>query len=466
MNVDKDLFMYDLVAVTIIRDEAPYMKEWLDYHLLAGVDHFLIYDNDSLDNLQEILTPYVDKKLVTLIPYPKIHRQLEAYNDAVRYFKFFCRRMTFIDVDEFIFPQDGKSISQVADEILDSTNATGLAVNLHTFGSNNFEDADFEKGVLERFTRRAVDDWTPLEGDIPSGNAAVKIIADPRRINFFSNPHVPNFFESCSCINEHGVEVTVNFSVPVTADKIVINYYATKSREEYVKKIHRHQTARFAKKNELVGFDANDKNEILDEGILIYRDNLRAEQIPESSDALKILASKKRISHSRMLKALVENLTPDFSKNNLKAYFENPKNRAAYFNDFIKLLRKAPPVFFEGKLETFLTCLTISSYLQKGYLDEVTGTLFEEASLNALCKTFSTKISIVELRLLIGELPRLLAMPYAAVNSLLVACGSIFPQWLQDFRANGDMRNFEELTYIMRMVQLIAAYRKLIKVEN
>ena len=52
MDVDKNLFMYDLVAVSIVRDEAPYIKEWLDYHLLAGIDHFLIYDNDSADNLR------------------------------------------------------------------------------------------------------------------------------------------------------------------------------------------------------------------------------------------------------------------------------------------------------------------------------------------------------------------------------------------------------------------------------
>ena len=174
MKVDKDLFMYDLVAVTIVHNEAPYIAEWIDYHLLAGVDQFLIYDNESDDNLHEILKPYIEKNLVALVDYPKKNRQIEAYNDAIRQFKFFCRLMAFIDVDEFIFPQDGKSIVEVVDEVLNrDEHAAGLAVNLHIFGSNNLDNADNKVGVLERFTRRAEDDWAPDNGELKSGNAVV-----------------------------------------------------------------------------------------------------------------------------------------------------------------------------------------------------------------------------------------------------------------------------------------------------
>lgn len=465
MNVDKDLFMYDLVAVTIVRDQAQYLKEWLDYHLLAGVNHFLIYDNDSSDNLQEVLKPYAEKNLVTVSPAPQTHRQLEAYNDAVRNFKYFCRLMTFIDVDEFIFPKDGKSIAQVTDEILETNNADGVAINLHTFGSNNLEKADDNVGVLERFTRRAVDDWAPLENDIPSGNAAVKVIVDPRRIKCFTNPHVPKFLDGCKCVNENGVEVTATFSVPVTANKIVINYYMTKSRAEYAEKVHRRETAKFAKRNELVGFDVNDRNEVVDEEILTYRENLCTEQIPKG-DALKYFAGKNRINGGRMLKALVGNLTPEFKKSNLKVYFQNEKNRTNYFNDMIQLYKNSPPTFFEGDFETFLICVNVSLYLKKGYLDQLTGALFEEASLNALCQTFLTNISIVDLRLLIDELPRLVTLPYKAVDALFVGTHGAFTKFLQEFRVNGEMEKFEELTYLTRMLQTLAAYRSVLNERN
>lgn len=459
MNVDENLFMYDVVAVTIIRDQAPYIKEWIDYHLLAGVNHFLIYDNDSSDNLQEVLKPYAEKKLVTVMPAPQTHRQLEAYNDAVRNFKYFCRLMAFIDVDEFILPKGGKSIAQVTDEILDAADADGIAINLHNFGSNGIEKADNNVGVLERFTRRAVDDWAPLEGEIPSGNAAVKVIADPRRIKCFTNPHVPKMLDGCKCVNENGVEVTGNFSVPVTADKIVINCYVTKSRAEYAEKVHRRETAKFAKRNEVIGFDANDRNEVVDEEILTYREKLRAEKVPKG-DALKYFAEKNRINGGRIFKALVENLMPDFEKKNLKVYFENPKNRTKYFEELIKFYKSAPPGFFDGEFETFLICVNVSLYLKKGYLDGTLGALFEEASLNALCQTFFTRISIVDLRLLIDELPRLVTLPYKAVDSLFVGTHNVFIQFLQTFRTEGEMEKFEELTYLIRMLQTLAAYRR------
>ena len=460
MSVDKDLFMYGLAAVTIVHNEAPYIKEWLDYHLLAGVDHFLIYDNDSGDNLREVLQPYVDKKVVTLIPYPKVNRQIESYNDAIRYFKYYCRRMAFIDVDEFIFPQNGKNITEVTDEIL-SDNTAGLAVNLHTFGSNNLENADYSIGVLERFTRRAVDDWIPIKNDILSGNAAVKTIADPRKLKMFSdNPHVPEYFEDCFAVNENGKVVKTTFSTPVSAEKIVINYYSTKSREEYAQKMHRRETARFVPRNEPTDFDVNDRNEVADEEILTYREKLRAEQIPKGGDELKILSGRKRINSGRMLTALVKSLTPDFSKSNLKKFFESPKNRSNYFNDLVKLYKKAPPTFFVGNMDTYLTCSVVSEYLRKSFPNDMTYSLFEEASLNAICKTFMSSLSIADLRLLIGELPRLLAMPYPTVNTLIEVCLELFPQFLNDFRTNNDWKSFEELTYLTKMLLSFSTSRR------
>lgn len=103
--VDKDLFLHDLAVVAILKNEGPYLKEWLDYHLLAGVDHFYIYDNDSTDNQAEVAKPYVEAGLVDYIPFPGQAMQFAAYNDAVKKFKFQSRYMAFIDGDEFIFPK-------------------------------------------------------------------------------------------------------------------------------------------------------------------------------------------------------------------------------------------------------------------------------------------------------------------------------------------------------------------------
>ena len=63
MREDASLFRYELAVVAILKNEAPYVREWVEYHLVAGVDHFYLYDNDSEDNLAEVLKPLIVKRL-------------------------------------------------------------------------------------------------------------------------------------------------------------------------------------------------------------------------------------------------------------------------------------------------------------------------------------------------------------------------------------------------------------------
>ena len=258
--VDKNLFLYDLAVVAIMKNEAPYVKEWLDYHILAGVDHFYIYDNDSPDNLKQILQPYIDDGTVTYTFYPGKCRQMEAYNDAVHRFRFFSRYMAFNDGDEFIFPQNNKSIVEVADEILsDKPNACGLAMNFLFYGSNNLETADYSKGVLERFTRHA-----------DKAHTSVKTLANPRRIKVVDNPHFVYCFEGYHIINENGGVVPLYSNNPPTTEKIFVSHYSCKSREEYEKKVKRGYPDRLQYKFESF---KHENNEIFDDSILKYREN-------------------------------------------------------------------------------------------------------------------------------------------------------------------------------------------------
>ena len=61
---------YSLTAATIIQNEASWIAEWLEFHLLPdiGVEHFFLYDDGSTDNTSLVLAPYVAAHLVTLVP--------------------------------------------------------------------------------------------------------------------------------------------------------------------------------------------------------------------------------------------------------------------------------------------------------------------------------------------------------------------------------------------------------------
>ncbi len=430
MAVDKNLFLYNLAVVSIMKSEAPYVKEWLDYHLLAGVEHFYIYDNESPDNLKEVLQPYIDSGTVTYIFYPGKARQYEAYNEAVQNYKFFCRYIAFIDADEFIFPQNNKSIVEVTDEILqDKPNAGGLAANIYYFGSNNLETADYTKGVLERFTRRAPIDWIPLIGkdkSLPGGTAHVSTITIPRKIHHFGNPHYAYYFENCYAVNSNGGRVPTYYNNPPLVDKIVMNHYSVKSKEEYFEKIKRGTADNKNNIYNLQRFQRDDHNEIFDDSILAYRD--ARQQNPLETKSAK---------HQRTYSALFKNLSPTFGKNPAKK-------------------------IFVGKLETFLTCLRLASYLRENLFNETVGKFFEEMSLEAIHKTLYTTIAPADLRLLFFEMPNILKMNYPAVENICQDCIKIIPKLMDKFRTPiaGDWKSFIELKYFMEMLKVFEQNKK------
>ena len=416
--VDRNLFLHDLAVVAILKNEGAYLKEWLDYHLLAGVDHFYLYDNDSPDNQREVAKPYVEAGLVDYFSAPGKGMQYAVYNDAVKRFKFHCRYMAFIDGDEFIYPKTNQSIAETVDEVLShDEHAAGLVINWHTFGSNNYETADYSCGVLERFNRRAPNDWAPAgkfnDNDIKLGNAHVKTIADPRRIKFINNPHYLNFVDNFYAVNENIEHVPYWCNFPVTADKIVINHYYTKSREEYRAKHTRGYAASYAQDPHYTDkrFEVHDRNEVFDDGILTYR-AARAKNFSLQSDAER-------------------------------------------FNLVTAALTKTLSAYSSGKIfsmETALTCRALSAYLREKVPSE-RWNIYEEASLGALLQSTSN-MSFAEARLFLRELPKLLKLPYPVVDELRAATLQIIPQMMKTLRINSMLEEYVELDYLQDILKL------------
>ena len=253
--VDKNLFLYDFALVAIMKGEEPYVKEWLDYHLLAGVNHFYIYDNGSTPEFKKILQPYIDAEIVTYISYPGKFRQIEAYSDALWRFRFLCRYMAFLDGDEFIFPKKRSTVTELADYLIkDDNEVLGITLHWMIYGSNGQINADYSKGILERFTRREA-----------IFNQQIKSVINPRRANYFWTSHFPVGYYGCNFIDVNDDQYAV------------IHHYHTKSREEYTLKENRgnaiyHKDVFYTDSM----FEAHDKNEVYDDSILKYRDTRQA----------------------------------------------------------------------------------------------------------------------------------------------------------------------------------------------
>lgn len=92
-----------LVFVLMAKNEAPYIEEWIEFHIKQGVSHFIIYDNESTDNFYEVLKPYINSGIVTYKIVKGLFRQVDIYNTAFMNYRDKFRYMAFLDTDEFMF---------------------------------------------------------------------------------------------------------------------------------------------------------------------------------------------------------------------------------------------------------------------------------------------------------------------------------------------------------------------------
>ena len=59
-----------LSLATMIKNQRQWLREWLEFNLMMGIEHIIIYDNVSTDQPLEILQPYIDQGVITYIPWP------------------------------------------------------------------------------------------------------------------------------------------------------------------------------------------------------------------------------------------------------------------------------------------------------------------------------------------------------------------------------------------------------------
>lgn len=104
---------YHVSLCTIFKDEEPYLKEWIEFHRIIGIDHFYMYNNNSSDDGERVLKPYIDMGIVSLISWPQNQAQLEAYKNGCERARGETEWLGFIDIDEFIIPEVKNNIYEV-----------------------------------------------------------------------------------------------------------------------------------------------------------------------------------------------------------------------------------------------------------------------------------------------------------------------------------------------------------------
>lgn len=139
---------YNVSVCCMFKNEAKYLREWLLYHRIIGIDHFYLYNNNSDDNYQEVLQPFIDEGYVTLVEWPMPQGQIPAYEDWYSRFRRETRWGTFIDVDEFICPYDETNVSKWLEEY---SKYPAVKMYWKIFGTSGNITHDDTKLVIEQY---------------------------------------------------------------------------------------------------------------------------------------------------------------------------------------------------------------------------------------------------------------------------------------------------------------------------
>lgn len=247
---------YYLSVCMVVRNEAPFIEEQLEFHLLQGVSHFYIYDNGSTDGTLEILKRYESLGIVTLRELHVRPVQFVAYNDALERYKEETEWIAFIDTDEFLVGINGNDIVSHLEGL--NSDVAAFAVHWLIFGSSGYLKE--EPGlVIERFTRRQ-----------RHTNQHVKSIVRPYLVTSVGkNPHTFRAKPHTRIVDENGDELPAEYArIPGSTEKFALFHYHVKSKEEYFKRKIGNQDSgsgkEYTPENALERFIAHDVNDVRD----------------------------------------------------------------------------------------------------------------------------------------------------------------------------------------------------------
>lgn len=96
--------MFELCACTMVRNQARAMREWVMYHAWVGVERWFIYDNNSDDEIDEVVRELEGQGYnISRVTWPWVKSQEAGFSHCVLRAKEECKWVGFFDVDEFFY---------------------------------------------------------------------------------------------------------------------------------------------------------------------------------------------------------------------------------------------------------------------------------------------------------------------------------------------------------------------------
>ena len=197
----------------IFKNEAPYLREWVQFHRLQGFERFHLYNNESTDDWMPELWDLISSGFVTIHDWPGKAQQIPAYKDFIGKSKnqYKYNWVAFIDIDEFLYCRSGRPVAQLLN---DYNQYAAIEAGWICFGTSGHKTKP-EGLVIDNYTMRA-------ELSFEENTKHVKSVVRPVRVFNLTDPHEFEVFGS-----------------KAKPEELKINHYWTKSEEELSHKVQR-----------------------------------------------------------------------------------------------------------------------------------------------------------------------------------------------------------------------------------
>ena len=286
-----------VLAITTIRNEAPFILEWLAYHQHIGVTDFLIYSNDCEDGSDDLLDRLAARGI---LHHERNHSkgkksvQWRALRKANRHAaKRAAEWVYVIDVDEFLCIHAGAG--RLIDLIGTQPDAEGFLIPWRMFGNNDvthFADvpilAQFTKAAPERllWPWRAVQFKSLYRNDDKFARLGVHRpqLREGAEYGLWCDGNA----EPC-----RGITGTV---IPTTRARYAlaqINHYALGARDSFLVKVARGKPNHSSDPIDLAYWIERNLNEVSDTRILQHQD-----QVTQNMEVLMADAQTAALHHA------------------------------------------------------------------------------------------------------------------------------------------------------------------------
>lgn len=260
--------VYNHCIMGIFRNESHVLAEWIEHYIALGFEHFYLIDNNSSDDFEHVLQPYLESGIVELFTCYADGYQVGCYTELLPLLKEKTKWIGVFDLDEFIYPGEPTIISNITTRY---SKYESILIPWLSFGSSGYVKQP--PSVLSHFTRR---------GRANVSRAFLKAISKPKDIVYFSQ-HNPTTLRQRKVLSngvEFGDDLYIRIDEPDLDNFLLINNHYRLQSFEYFQNIkcarpevneevsHKHK--------EISYFNEYDKlwSEILDVGINEWRINI------------------------------------------------------------------------------------------------------------------------------------------------------------------------------------------------